>query len=127
MVSNKIKFQKIAIAFDFNNNKASEIAHQCEEILTNFNIAITNIDYGELSSNTSFSVDKINSRFTSSSLLIAIGGDGTILGCTRYFGCKGMPILGINLGSLGFLTDISPKELATSLLEVLKGEFIKDT
>ena len=38
-----------------------------------------------------------------------------------------MPILGINLGILCFLTDISPKELATSLLEVLKGEFIKDT
>ena len=130
MVDNKIKFKKIALAFDYSNTKASEIAHQCEEILTNFNATLTRIDYGELSSSNSdnsTSRDQFYKKVKGFSLLIAIGGDGTILGCSRYFGYKGIPVLGINLGNLGFLTDISPKELATSLIEVLKGKFLKDT
>jgi len=59
-------------------------------------------------------------------LLIAIGGDGTMLNCSRRYGSKGVPILGINLGNVGFLTDIAPKEITSRLLDVIKGNFIKD-
>ena len=44
-------------------------------------------------------------------LVIAIGGDGTLLSCSRKYGSKEIPILGINLGNLGFLTDIAPDNL----------------
>lgn len=54
-------------------------------------------------------------------LIIAIGGDGTMLSCSRLFGPRGIPILGINLGELGFLTDIAPDELTTKLIEVISG------
>ena len=59
-------------------------------------------------------------------LLIAIGGDGTMLNCSRRYGSQGIPVLGINLGKVGFLTDISPDEITTRLLEVIKGDFIED-
>jgi len=47
--------------------------------------------------------------------LCAIGGDGTMLNCSRKFGSEGIPILGINLGNLGFLADIDPKDYPTLL------------
>ena len=56
-------------------------------------------------------------------LVIAIGGDGTMLSCSRLFGIEEIPILGINLGTLGFLTDIAPDELTTKLLEVINGKY----
>ena len=58
--------------------------------------------------------------------MIAIGGDGTILNCSRKFGSKGLPILGINLGNLGFLADIDPKDITSCLLGVMEGKFEKD-
>ena len=57
-------------------------------------------------------------------LVIAIGGDGTLLSCSRKFGLEGLPILGINLGNLGFLNDIDPTSLTDNLLEILKGKYI---
>ena len=62
----------------------------------------------------------------SSDLLISIGGDGTMLSNAKLFGIKGIPILGLNLGSLGFLTDIAPEDIDKILLSVLKGEFEED-
>ena len=48
------------------------------------------------------------------------------LSSARNFGIHGIPILGINLGNLGFLTDIAPSELTSSLNEILNGDYIED-
>lgn len=56
-------------------------------------------------------------------LVIAVGGDGNMLGTARTFAPYGVPIVGINRGRLGFLADISPDEIETSLGEVLSGNF----
>ena len=58
--------------------------------------------------------------------MIAIGGDGTLLSASRNFGSQGVPILGVNLGNLGFLTDIVPEELTLSLQKVFEGKYLKD-
>lgn len=57
-------------------------------------------------------------------LLIALGGDGTLLRTARLIGDSGRPLLGINLGSLGYLTDIPVERLPLALGRILAGEFI---
>jgi len=56
-------------------------------------------------------------------VLVAMGGDGTILATARSVGSIGTPILGINLGSLGFLTQQTPGELITTLNAIVSGQF----
>ena len=56
-------------------------------------------------------------------ILISIGGDGSLLSSARKYGNYGIPVLGINLGNLGFLTDIKPEELTNSLIDVFNGEY----
>lgn len=59
-------------------------------------------------------------------LVIVVGGDGTLLHAARTAADAGVPLLGINLGRLGFLTDISPDELTTALDPILAGEYVED-
>jgi NAD+ kinase len=55
-------------------------------------------------------------------LLIALGGDGTMLRAGHLCGPHGVPILGINLGKFGFLTAINRDEWDTALIRLLKGD-----
>ena len=59
-----------------------------------------------------------------SDLLIVIGGDGSLLSASRLASEKGIPVIGVNRGSLGFLTDIMPHQMLNALEAVLKGDFI---
>ncbi|PAU76533.1 NAD(+) kinase [Halomonas salipaludis] len=56
-------------------------------------------------------------------LAIVVGGDGSLLGAGRAMCRSGTPVLGVNRGRLGFLTDISPNELEERVGEVLAGHY----
>lgn len=55
-------------------------------------------------------------------LLLTLGGDGTLLRGARLVALDAVPVLGVNLGHLGFLTSAAPDELETALEQVLRGE-----
>lgn len=55
-------------------------------------------------------------------LMIVIGGDGTILRCVRQLADRGVPVLGINRGVLGFLAEVGMEEIHTALPSLLSGD-----
>ena len=59
-------------------------------------------------------------------LVIVVGGDGSLLHAARALVKFNTPVLGVNRGRLGFLTDIKPTEVLFKLDQVLKGEFQLD-
>ena len=122
----KNRFSVIALSTTSQSDRVLYIASQCNEVLSNLGIKVL-ID-GSLDKLRSegLSVSSKGSIISKAKLLIAIGGDGTMLNCSRKFGSEGIPILGINLGNLGFLADIDPKDITSSLLNVIEGKFEKD-
>ncbi len=59
-------------------------------------------------------------------LVVSLGGDGTMLGVARFVGQRQVPVLGVNLGSLGYLTEFTKDELFTALEELREGSFFLD-
>jgi NAD+ kinase len=62
----------------------------------------------------------------SSDLAIVVGGDGTLLSAARALADHEVPILGVNLGRLGFLVDITPSDIHACLSAVLDGRYDAD-
>jgi len=58
-----------------------------------------------------------------SDLILSFGGDGTLLDIAKRIGDKKTPILGVNTGHLGFLTEISPEILPQRLDDILNGNY----
>lgn len=56
-------------------------------------------------------------------MIITLGGDGTILSTVRYVGESETPILGVNIGRLGFLAEITTDELFQGMENILKGSY----
>jgi NAD+ kinase len=55
--------------------------------------------------------------------LISLGGDGTMLGALRLVAGRPVPVLGVNLGSLGFLVEVQPHELDAALDRLAMGDY----
>ena len=55
--------------------------------------------------------------------IISLGGDGTFLKAANRVGAREIPILGINMGRLGFLADVLPGEIDTALQEIYTGQY----
>jgi len=56
-------------------------------------------------------------------LALVLGGDGAILRAARQMGYRQVPVLGVNLGKLGFLADLTPAELCASFPDVVRGNY----
>jgi NAD+ kinase len=59
-------------------------------------------------------------------LLIAVGGDGTMLHAARLAGPRSVPVVGVNRGRLGFLADVGPTDMRDRLDEIFAGRFVPD-
>ncbi len=66
--------------------------------------------------------EKIKAQLGDTELILSVGGDGTILRSAQAVVPKMTPITGINLGNLGFMTELSEEEAPAQLLHLLAGE-----
>jgi len=74
----------------------------------------------------SHQVQTIGQIGKSCDLAIVVGGDGTMLGFGRQLAPYGVPLIGINQGRLGFITDIALDQIETTLEPMLRGNYTED-
>jgi NAD+ kinase len=103
-------FQKIVILGRRSDPRVTEPMDLLTEHLTNTGLELISED-----------------EIARADLVIAIGGDGTMLYASRAAREFGTPILGINRGRLGFLADVTPDQIITSVEHVLKGDYSTDS
>lgn len=65
----------------------------------------------------------INILIKKSDIIVSIGGDGTFLNSTRHINDSNKPIIGINLGTLGFMSDVMPSDIRSFFDNVIKGKY----
>ena len=65
----------------------------------------------------------IHEEAKKANLLFVLGGDGTLLGVAREFACFEIPILAVNIGHLGFLSEAEPDDLDWAVKRVVQGDY----
>lgn len=68
----------------------------------------------------------VDTMYEEIDLAIVVGGDGTLLAAAHSMVAHGIPIVGINRGRLGFLTDILPETMRQDLGQVLRGDYFQE-
>jgi NAD+ kinase len=69
---------------------------------------------------------KWNELAKKSEMVVALGGDGTMLRTAHYLAGHRVPVLGINLGSFGYLTEVNLNEIHSTLELILSGKFVTE-
>lgn len=76
--------------------------------------------------NLSYNIAPMEELAEKANLLLAVGGDGNLLQAARVASIYGLPVVGINRGQLGYLTDLSPDDFKTHLRKILEGNFVEE-
>jgi NAD+ kinase len=114
------RFQRIGIVAKAASRDAVHTAHELAEWLRRRNVEVA-LDEAILRSRAS-APDLPFRPDESYDLVVVLGGDGTLLSVARTL-AGSVPILGVNLGNLGFLTEINRGELYPTMVQVLAGRF----
>ena len=123
--------KKIAIVTNFNISEKANAALKVTNYLLNFGCKILVSQYSKdrviamknYRGNIYFL--PIEKLYDEADLVIALGGDGTILDCAKKMARRGKPILGINLGHLGYMAELEMDELA-DLSRIIDGDYTID-
>lgn len=107
------KSQSLMRVLDFLRSKGASIIF--DRTFYDFLTAEQNQELGEVGT---FEDDDFNADY-----VISMGGDGTFLKAAVRVGIKSIPLIGINMGRLGFLADVLPGEVETALQAVLEGNY----
>jgi NAD+ kinase len=106
--------KRIGILYHPLREKARNLAETLDEFLSSRGITSWRCS--------AWDEDKAKPQVAGTELVISIGGDGTILHSARIVASLSVPILGVNLGRLGFITEIDSDEVLSHLPGLLKGK-----
>ena len=84
---------------------------------------VLDVNIADLLKDKNYPVSPIEKLAEQCDLVIVVGGDGSLLQVASMLAEHDLPVIGINRGKLGFLTDILPDELESTLEQVLAGEY----
>lgn len=105
--------KRVGILYHPQLEKARDLANRLEALLSAR--GVSSWQYSTVDE------DKAKSQVPGSDLIFSIGGDGTILKVARIVIPSTVPILGVNLGKLGFITELNAAEIVTKLTDLLEG------
>jgi len=105
--------KQVGILYHPGLEKARDVANKLQELL-----AARGVSSWQCSA---WEEDEAKHQVAGSDLVLSIGGDGTILHAARISAPVNVPILGINLGRLGFITELSFDEASSNLPHLLEG------
>ena len=70
--------------------------------------------------------DGIEKQKSNADFVLVLGGDGTLLSVAREVAGTGMPVLGINLGTLGFLAEVEPTRMEEAIERLMNGDYLTE-
>lgn len=121
-------FRNIGIIGRLNSNKVIDTIKRLSKYLQEEGYhVILDESIAEVMPDHSMQVSHTNLLGEICDMVIVIGGDGSLLGAARALAKYNTPVLGINRGRLGFLTDISPDDtMLDAVQDVLDGEYVTE-
>ena len=108
---------KVLIYINHAKIESERVFNELKACLSSNNIKFTCIDNEDL---------KNKSKVEGYSVIFSIGGDGTILGLTEFALLNNLPIIGINIGKVGFLTEFEPECISQAVKMLIDGSLKKD-
>src|ERR1700761_1752367 len=109
MLKKSPRYSCIALVYNSAKPKALAEAHKLKAWLTKKRVRV-------------FVEAQVTSAMKAAQLIIAMGGDGTVLAVTRDVATWGVPVLGVNIGHLGFLAATELRAATSLIKRVLSGE-----
>jgi NAD+ kinase len=114
-------FKTVGLIARYDNKHALKLAEELSDYLTKKNLTVQIED--TLSGKVNVNAEFLPLKAMKTDFLITIGGDGTILRTCMTIPKPEPPILAINMGVRGFLTEIEPKEACAAVDQILQGDF----
>lgn len=120
-------FSRIGLIGKYNGPEVGETLEQVGRHLLGLGLEVL-LDTGSrhLLPDNAFRVADRDELGRSCDLAIVVGGDGTLLAAARSLTDHRVPLLGINLGRLGFLVDVSPDQMLERLGPILAGDYLAE-
>ncbi len=119
-----IEFRKIALVGRYADARVAEPMRLIARHLSDAGLDVMSVP--DVSDELSTRAVEPTAIAAEADLIIAIGGDGTMLHAASLVGDADVPLLGVNRGRLGFLTDVSPGQMLESLDQVFSGNYSRD-
>ena len=126
-VSDKFKFKKIGIISKHGESRVIDAVTSLCELMKDWDREVClDKSTADIIENPQFEILSRRELGQQVDLAIVVGGDGTLLNAARSLALYDVPMLGINLGRLGFLTDISPADMESKLHDIFAGNYIEE-
>lgn len=119
----KQQFKHLGLIWNHQDSSVQKTAANLTRFLTNCGCEVTSIQAGPSTDGADISQLK---KTKNCGIAIVLGGDGSLLSAARELRGTGIPLLGINLGHLGFLADILPGSMEKDVGEILAGNFVEE-
>ena len=119
-----MEFRRIGLIWNPTKTSGFEVARELRDILAERGLSVTT---GITLAHALGAPELAEGSFEECDLLMVLGGDGTLLSALDYALPKNIPMLGINLGRMGFMTEVDPANLRRDVSEVLDGNYTIDS